>query len=83
MGQIFNILNGWWNVIFKSVKIELIAIRRAKHCNDCEHKVFSKTINAFVKDELIEVSGFICGQCSCPLSAKTRSKNEQCPIGKW
>lgn len=83
MGQIFNILNGWQNFISKSEVTELLAVERAKHCNDCEHKVFSKTISSFVKDELIEVSGFICGKCSCPLSAKIRSKNEKCPIKKW
>lgn len=25
----------------------------------------------------------ICGECGCPLIAKTRSEYSTCPLGKW
>jgi hypothetical protein len=26
---------------------------------------------------------FVCSQCGCPLQAKTRLFEEECPVGKW
>ena len=30
-----------------------------------------------------ERMGVVCGKCFCFLKAKTRDKNEECPLGKW
>lgn len=81
--NVSNILNGWQNFIHKSEVTEKVALDRAKHCLRCEHKLFSKTLKAFVKDELIQVEGFICKKCKCPLSAKLRSEKEKCPLKLW
>jgi len=78
-----NILNGWQNFIFKSEVTEAMKNERGAHCVGCEYKHFSKTLQAFVKDDLIEVEGFVCDKCHCPLSAKLLSINENCPIGLW
>lgn len=83
MINISNILNGWSNFIKKSEVTELIAVERATHCIDCKETKHSKTIKALIKDDLKEVEGYICNICKCPLSAKLRSENEQCPLGKW
>ena len=71
-----NILNGWSNFMSKSEVIEMVAVGRATHCVDCKEAKHSKTIKAFVKDDLKEIEGFVCGLCNCPLSAKLRSENE-------
>ncbi len=78
-----NILNGWSNFMSKSEVAEMVAVSRGSYCIDCKEAKFSKTVKAFVKDELKEIEGFVCGVCNCPLSAKLRSENEQCPLKKW
>ena len=87
MNKISNILNGWENFIEKSEVTEVIAKKRASKCNNCSFKKYSKTIKAFVKDDLIEVEGYVCLKCpsliKCPLSAKIRSVNETCPLNLW
>jgi len=81
--NIDNILEGWHNFIFKSEVTEQLKKERAKHCIDCKHKKFSKTLKAFIKDDVVEVEGFRCNKCKCPLSAKLLSKNENCPLKLW
>lgn len=87
MSKLGNILNGWQNFIAKSEVTELEAVERAKHCIDCKHKAFSKTLKAFVQDDLVQIEGYVCMKCEssikCPLSAKLRSENETCPLSKW
>lgn len=81
--SISNFLNGWSNFMKKSEVIEQVAVGRALFCIDCPSAKYSKTIKAFVNDDLKEIEGFVCGECKCPLSAKLRSENEKCPLGKW
>ena len=85
--NISNILNGWQNFMDKSEVTESIANQRGVKCAKCTHKQFSKTIKAFVKDDIIEVEGYVCMKCpsiiKCPLSAKIRSLNEKCEINEW
>jgi len=82
-----DILNGWQNFIGKSEVSEELAIKRAKKCSTCPYKSFSKTLKAFVKDDIIEVEGYVCMKCEgiikCPLSAKVRSKDVKCPNNEW
>ena len=84
--KISNILNGWQNFLSKSEVTEQLAKERASKCKECEHAKHG-TLTAFIKDDLVEVSGFVCMMCDsyikCPLSAKIRSEKETCPIQKW
>jgi hypothetical protein len=85
--MINEILNGWENFLVKSEVTEELAKSRATKCDVCIYKKYSKTIKAFVKDDLIEVEGFVCLKCpsiiKCPLSAKIRSEKSKCEIGEW
>lgn len=65
------ILKAWREVLKGNTSEE--HKRRAKICMDCPaHK--HSTILELVKDELKEVQGMVCGECSCPLSALIRSE---------
>ena len=70
MIDIKNIWNGWKNVIITDENIEAAAEVRLLICNGCDKKTSMITVD-------------VCGLCHCPLIAKTRSKNERCPLGKW
>lgn len=82
MSKVHNILNGWRNFMIKSEVSENKAVSRAKHCERCKHAIKGKLL-VFLKDDLKEIQGYKCNVCKCPLSAKLRSINEKCPIGKW
>lgn len=75
------IAEGWENFIDKSPIIEEVALERSKICAVCPHakKGF---ITALIKDELKDIQGYYCAKCTCPLSAKIRSK-DICPLKKW
>jgi len=81
-------LQGWKAVITEDKGVEEIALDRAKICDTCEDQdgnkiaVKGKFIQ-FLKDDIEEIQGMKCSICQCPISAKTRSKNSKCPIGKW
>jgi hypothetical protein len=73
--------NGWKNFIDKTEVIEAVAQKRATICAACPYAKNGKLL-AFIKDELREIQGAYCSVCSCPLSAKVRSK-DICPKNKW
>lgn len=87
-----NIRDGWKNFMDKSEVIESLANKRASICESanngslCVHAK-KKMLSAFIKDSIKSIEGYSCNKCpsiiKCPLSAKIRSKNESCPIGKW
>jgi len=78
MGQVSNIINGWKNY-FGSKDIDQ---NKLSHCITCDFAVTKKYLT-FIKDDFKEIEGKVCIKCDCPLSAKLRSENEKCPIGKW
>jgi hypothetical protein len=80
--KIKNILNGWGNFIEKSEVTETVAESRAKICATCFECKEGKLL-ALIKDDLKEIEGHYCALCYCPISAKIRSINEQCPLSKW
>lgn len=83
MLNIANILNGWKNFLVRSEVTEKLARERAEHCATCEHAKHG-LLTAFIDDDLTEIQGEYCSKCEgCPLSAKVRSENEKCPVGKW
>jgi len=68
--NIKEIKDGWLNTIIKNDEVENIAYERLSICESCEFKV--------------EIFGFtLCGECHCPLIAKTRSMDSKCPKNKW
>lgn len=80
VNKIKNIANGWSSLLL-GLNSEL-ARERALHCKECTEAVRG-TYEEFINDEIVEVQGLKCAQCTCPLSAKLRSKNDNCPLGKW
>jgi len=82
MSKLNNILNGWENFIIKSEVTEELAKQRAEHCLKCD-ELKKGGLLSMVKDDFVEIQGYYCNICKCPLSAKLRSTNEQCPINKW
>jgi hypothetical protein len=80
--KIKNVLNGWENFLDKSEVTEDLAKQRAKECVKCP-KAKHGLLTAFINDDLKEIEGHYCDICKCPLSAKLRSENENCPINKW
>lgn len=80
--QLYRIINGWKNYVSKDVEIEKLAKERVKSCIDCEHKKEGKFFK-WVKDDIKEIEGTVCGLCECPIAMKVRSINEKCPKNKW
>lgn len=81
MGQAFNIIKGWSAYLFGNNPDYVI--ERALICKDCPSAVVGSYEKFMPDDTLQEVQGLKCGECKCPLSTKLRSKNENCPLGKW
>ena len=61
---------GWYNTLVKDVEIEEMAKARLAVCDGCEMKIHQFGID-------------VCGDCYCPLVAKSRSKDSQCGLDKW
>ena len=81
-GKVSKILDGWQNFMVKSEVTEDLARQRALHCLKCD-ELKKGGILSMLKDSFVEIQGYKCGICQCPLSAKLRSINETCPINKW
>jgi hypothetical protein len=74
-GGIANIFNGYKNLLFKEEEVEATAKVRLDICIQCTNVALFAIVNGV---------GFrYCNKCKCPLSAKIRSVNEQCPDNKW
>lgn len=80
--KLANIINGWHNFISQTEVTERLASDRAMECIGCPHAK-KGVLTAFIKDDFKEIEGYYCDLCKCPLSAKIRSVNEKCDIGKW
>lgn len=77
MKKLKEIFSGWWNYFFRNEEIEKLSESRMKICNDCE--IIDRT---GIKCAL-PGSQPCCGDCGCPLSKLTRSKESTCPLNKW
>lgn len=77
-----NIMSGWKNYFFESQEIEDLARERASVCSTCENAVWESYLE-FIRDDIQEIEGYICGLCHCPLSGKCRSPKEKCEANKW
>lgn len=81
MAQISNIIKGWKAYLKKETTP--LAIARAEICKGCEYAVIGSFEKFMPDDSLKIVQGLKCDKCKCPLSAKLRSQDEKCPLGKW
>lgn len=82
--QVKDILNGYKNYLIPNPVTEEIALQRASVCGTCEFK--KKGLHAAVLPDykIKELNGYYCDAClKCPLSAKVRSVDHQCPENKW
>lgn len=79
MAKISVILKAWLNVYKGLTTVE--HKRKANICKGCPSRKYSKHLD-FINDELIDVKGFVCSECGCPLIAKIRSTDD-CPKNKW
>ena len=81
--MIKKIVNGWKNYLIDDPVIDEVAKQRAEICAKCPQARHGRFL-AILKDyKQHEIEGKYCGECLCPLSAKVRSENEKCPLGKW
>lgn len=82
--KVLQIINGWWNYIFKNLVIEALVKKRAKFCGPCEfvlEDTFSRVILPEPKN--LEIQGKRCALCSCPLSTLLRASDAECKKKKW
>lgn len=81
MGQISNIIDGWSNYLKGMTGLR--ENERAKICKKCAYAKVGTFERWLPSKGLEEVKGLKCSKCTCPLVAKIRSINDECPIGKW
>ena len=78
-----NIVAGFAGLAFPDEKTEALAKRRADICAGCPFAVKSGIYSAVVDNRTTQIQGMKCDKCGCNLSAKVRSVQDYCPIGKW
>lgn len=71
-------ITGWKNFL---IGLDANAKEKAKHCEKCPFNKLGK-IEIIKEDDIKEINGRVCSLCSCPLSAKLRSKSK-CKLGKF
>jgi len=82
MGRISDIYEGWKAYTVSDPVAEKIARERATVCAKCP-KAIKGSFEVILPDSIKEIKGLKCSECGCPLSTATRSKEYECPIGKW
>lgn len=78
-----NIIAGFAGLAFPNEKTEALATRRAEVCAQCPSAVESGLYTAIHDKRTTKIQGMRCDECGCNLSAKVRSVNDYCPLGKW
>jgi hypothetical protein len=79
-----NIVSGWMNLMIDNAVVEEVALKRANICATCPFAEMSGGLYTIVVDNKTkQIRGLKCTQCGCPLSAKVRSADDYCPVGKW
>ena len=80
--RLSQILSGWINYFGESKEVKKLARKRALVCAECTHAKHMKVLS-FLEDEVKEIEAMACELCKCPLSAKIRSQDSKCDLGKW
>jgi hypothetical protein len=78
-----NIVDGFSNLAFPSEEVEKLAKSRAEICAACPFAVKTGVYSVVVDNRTKQIQGMKCDRCGCNLSAKVRSVNDTCPLGKW
>lgn len=69
-----------WAKVYKGITT-IEDKRRAgicKGCDSCKHMPFLD----FINDEMEEMRGMVCTECTCPIIALVRS-DKHCELNKW
>ncbi len=80
--KISNVMKGWGKHLTGAALTDKEK-ERAKICEACPFKRYSKSIAHFDGDDIIEIKGMLCDKCKCYLPAKIRVPKEKCPLNKW
>lgn len=80
--KIKNVFTGWLNYIFENEDVNESAKEKAKICFECPEKVKGSYEKLMPDFSLVDVEGFKCNKCGCPLSTKLRS-DDKCPLDKF
>lgn len=78
-----NIVAGFAHLIHNDPEVEAIAKNRAAICATCPFAEKFGLYSIVVDNKTKQIQGMKCGKCGCNLSAKVRSMEDQCPLGKW
>lgn len=78
-----NIVAGFAGLAFPNEKTEILAQHRAKICAQCPSAIDTGLYTMIVDNRTSKIQGMKCNECGCNLSAKVRSANDYCPLGKW
>lgn len=84
MSKVKDIINGWSNY-FQGGNSENLetAKQRADICSNCPSIKYGKHAAILPDAKLGNIKGHYCGECLCPISTAVRSKDYECPLGKW
>jgi hypothetical protein len=85
------IIEGWSNYWFDNQEVKELAEKRASICAECPLNVNNvcsksksgKAVITFNYKEELRIKDKEYNGCGCYLSAKTRSEESICPLGKW
>jgi hypothetical protein len=78
-----NIVEGFKHLIYNDPDVEFLATERAKICAKCPFAEKSGIYSVVIDNKTKNIQGMKCGKCGCNLSAKVRSVQDACPLGKW
>jgi len=84
VSSLIDIAKGWYNYVASTPYTKRLMEYRLDICDKCPKKeqlseVGMKIVTAINK----EGSLYRCGECKCPLAAKTANPKETCPLEKW
>jgi hypothetical protein len=80
--KLMNIIDGWKNYTFPSPEVEKVAKERAAICAQCPHAQFEMFVDV-IEFRAVEMHGYVCEECKCPITKAVRSMSYSCPINKW
>jgi hypothetical protein len=82
LAKLHHIISGWANYTFPNEQAEAVAKQRAAVCAKCPMAVFNDYIDV-IEFRAVELKGYICSECSCPITKAVRSMEYSCPKNKW
>lgn len=81
---LLHIARGWYNYITSTPYTQELMDKRLAICDVCDKKQQLGSVGELLVTTINkEGSLFKCGECNCPLSAKTADPTSSCPLNKW